>query len=382
MKWSNIKTTIFKELRGIFRDKKSLITLVMLPFIIPFYILLMGFMFDSMEDSNYVIGTNYELSNTEKTIVKEVGELDFTYYKKTKEELDKAYENNEIDAYVIKDDKTYTIYTDLSSNSGTMIFSYVSAYLNAYNENLANNYVISQDIDPDKVFKNIIVESKTLGEEGKDFMLMTLLSISITYILMIIVVSTSTVATDATAGEKERGTLETLLTFPIKSSEIITGKYIAIALCGIFLGIAALILLVPSLLIGKLLFVAFEEFNIDFSAFSILMTIFIIIISSLLSAGISMALAGNTKTYKEAQSALQGLSFISIIPMFVEFLDIDSQALDLIPLANCGIALNRVLTGDFTVISLLIMLISTIVYTAIIIIYISKQYKSEKTLFG
>ncbi len=381
MKWSNIKTTICKELRGIFRDKKSLITLIMLPFIIPFYVLLMGFMFDVMEDSNYIIGANYEISNTEKAIINEVGELDFKYYA-DKEALDKAYENDEIDGYVIKDDKTYTIYSDMSSNTGTMIYSYVNAYLTAYNENIANNYVISQDIDPDKVFKNIIVESETLGEEGKDALLMMLLSISITYILMIIVISTSTVATDATAGEKERGTLETLLTFPIKSSEIITGKYIAIALCGMILGIAALVLLVPSLAIGKLLFVSFEDFNTNLSAFSIMMTIFIIVISSLLSAGIAMALAGNTKTYKEAQSALQGLSFISMIPMFLELLNIDNQVFDLIPLANCGLALNRVLTGDFTTTSLLTMLVSTIIYTTAIILYISKQYKSEKTLFG
>ena len=148
------------------------------------------------------------------------------------------------------------------------------------------------------------------------------------------------------------------------------------------LGIAALVLLVPSLTIGKLLFVSFEDFNTNLSAFSIMMTIFIIVISSLLSAGIAMALAGNTKTYKEAQSALQGLSFISMIPMFLELLNIDNQVFDLIPLANCGLALNRVLTGDFTTTSLLTMLVSTIIYTTAIILYISKQYKSEKTLFG
>ena len=381
MKWSNIKTTIFKELRGISRDKKSLVTLLALPFIIPFYIFLMGFMFDAMEDSNYLIGANYEISNTEKTIINEIGELDFEYYK-DKDALEEAYQNDEIDAYIIKNDKTYTIYSDMSSNSGAMIYSYVNAYLDAYNQNLANNYIVSQDIDPDKVFNNIKVESENLDKDDQDYLLMLLLSISITYILMIIVVGTSTVATDATAGEKERGTLETLLTFPIKSSEIITGKYLAIALCGMILGLVALILLVPTLSIGKSLFVAFEDFNTNFSAFSMLMTTFIIIISSLLSAGIAMALAGNTKSYKEAQSALQGLSFISMIPMVIEMLEIESKYLDLIPLANCGLALNRVLTGDFTITSLLTMLISTIIYTTIIIIYISKQYKSEKTLFG
>ena len=381
MKWSNIKTTIHKELRGVFRDRKSFLTLIALPFIIPFYILLMGYMFEIMEDSNYVIGANYEISNTEKTIINEIGELDFKYYKDEKA-LKEAYDNKLISAYVIKKDKTYTIYSDMSSNKGTMIYSYVSAYLTAYNQNLANNYIISQDIDPEKVFNNIKIESKTLGDEGKDVMLMMLIGISITYITMIIVISTSTVATDATAGEKERGTLETLLTFPIKSSEIITGKYLAISICGMILGLFALLLLIPTLSLGKVLFESFENFNTNFSAISIIMTVFIIIITSLLSSGIAMALAGNTKTYKEAQSALQGLSFISMIPMFIELLDMDSKYFDLIPLANCGLALNRVLTDDFTLTSLFVMLISTIIYTVIIIIYISKQYKSEKTLFG
>ncbi len=381
MKWSNIKTTIKKELRGIFRDKKSLQTLLLLPLIIPFYIFLMGVLYSGLEKSNYIIGTNYEINNTEKTIIKEIGELELTNYS-TEEKLKQAYENDEIDGYIVKNDKVYTIYTDMSSNKGNMIFSYLNAYLTSYNQYLANNYIISQDIDPDVVFGSIEIKNETLGEEGQDIVLMMLLSISITYILMIIVVSTSTVATDATAGEKERGTLETLLTFPIKSSEIITGKYLAITLCGIFLGLAALVLLVPTLSIGKLIFEIFNDFSTNFSFLSIVMTIFIIIIASFLSAGICMALAGNTKSYKEAQSALQSLTFLSMIPMVIEMLDIHVAFLDLIPLANCGLALNRVLTNDFTLSSLLTMLISTIVYTVIIIMYISKQYKSEKTLFG
>ena len=381
MKWSNIKTTIKKELRGIFRDKNSFKTLIFLPFIIPFYILLMGFMFEVLEDSNYVIGANYEINEVEKTIINEIGELEFKYYENS-DDLGFAYENGNINAYIIKEDNKYTIYSDLSTNSGTMIFSYLSAYLNGYNQYLANNNIINQGLDPNEIFNNLTVESVTLGEEGQDITLVMLLSISITYILMIIVISTSTVATDATAGEKERGTLETLLTFPIKSSEIITGKYLSISLCGIFLGLFALLLLVPSLLIGKSIYASFADFDTNFSLISILLTVFIIIISSLLSAGVCMALAGKTKTYKEAQSKLQILSFVSIVPMFVQLVDVKSDILDYIPLVNCGLALNKVLTNTFTINSLIIMLVTTIIYTVLIIIYISKQYKSEETLFG
>ena len=43
---------------------------------------------------------------------------------------------------------------------------------------------------------------------------------------MAITVSATYPSTDSTAGEKERGTLETLLTFPIRSKDIIVGKFL------------------------------------------------------------------------------------------------------------------------------------------------------------
>ncbi len=382
MKWNNIKTTIIKEIRGIFRDKKTMKTLCILPLIIPFYIFLMGFIYDNIGGGNHIIGINYELSNTEKTIINEVDtELQFKTYKNS-DELKKAYENEEIDAYIVKNDKEYTIYTDDSSSSGSYLAMGLSAYLESYNNYLGNNYLISQDIDTEDVYKNVVIKLETLAEDNKDYFLVTLLSLSISYILMIITQSTATVATDSTAGEKERGTLETLLTFPIKSSEIITGKYLAISLFGIFFGIVSLILVVPSLSLAKVMFDMFEDINTNFSFISIVLSIIVVFIASFLSSGICMALAGNAKTYKEAQSALQFITFFSILPMFSELMELDSEYFSLIPLANCGFALNSILIGNSDLKSLLFMILSSIVYIVLIIYFISKQYKSEKTLFS
>ena len=63
MKLNNIKITLFKELRGIFRDKKTIQKLILYPLIIPIFIIMFGFLFDIMSTNNYVIGTNYKLSN-------------------------------------------------------------------------------------------------------------------------------------------------------------------------------------------------------------------------------------------------------------------------------------------------------------------------------
>jgi sodium transport system permease protein len=381
MKWSNIKTTIFKELRGIVRDKKSMSTIIYLPLIIPIFILLMGFMFDVLSNSNYTIGVNYELTNEEKEIVKNVGE-DLKFKKIDNiDKMKEAYEKKDINAYIIKEDNKYTIYTDKSGNSGEIISMMLGNYLDSYNKYLANQYLTGEGIDLNKVYNNITVEEENLGNDNTNTMVAVLLSMAVTYILMIVVQSCGVVATDATAGEKERGTLETILTFPVKSTEFITGKYLAVTIFGVILGLISLAVTFPSIYVGKMLFESFKDITVNISVISILLLIFIIMISSFLTAGVSMALAGKSKTFKEAQSSLQALSFLPMIPYFAKFLEVDTTIFNLVPIANCGLALNDIIMDSVNVNSLLIIICTTIVYTVLIILFVSKQYKSEKTLF-
>ena len=380
MKWSNIKTTIFKELRGILRDKKALKTVLYLPLIIPAFIVLFGILFDTMEKTSYDIGVNYELTTEEKEIIKSIGELQFHKYE-NENELKEAYDNKEISSYIIKNNNEYTIYSDISNNSGSMIDMYLNNYLQEYNHVLSTKYLIDNNINPDLVYNNITISSENLGKEGMDPLVATLLNLVVTYVLMVVILSCGVIATDATAGEKERGTLETILTFPIKSKELITGKYLAVSIFGIIFGLVSLLLAVPTLYISKGIFESYKDLSINIEPLSMIILVFIIIVASLLVAGVSMALGGKSKTFKEAQSSLQVLSFLPLIPYFLEMMEIDTTIFSLIPIANCGIALNDIIMNNINITSLLIIIVSTIVYTVLIIIYVSKQYKSEKTLF-
>ena len=203
MDWDNIKITIFKELRGIVRDKKSFHKLLLLPILIPFIIFLFGFLSDFMENSNYIVGINYELSKEEKEILKKYENIDFISYK-TVSELKKEYEDKNIAGYIIKTENNYIIYSDKSTNSGSMIEYYASSYLEEYSRILANEYLINKNIDPNEVFNNIVYSTETLAEEDTDSMFIVLLSLPITYVLMIVVMACVTVSTDATSGEKEK----------------------------------------------------------------------------------------------------------------------------------------------------------------------------------
>ena len=383
MKWNNIKITIFKEIRGVVRDKKALSQVIYMPLMIPLFILLMGFMFDMMQKTDYEVGVNYEVSTTENVIINEIGELKMVKYD-SKEAMEKAYEEKEISGYIVKDEDTatYTIYADSTGNSGQMITMYLTSYLEAYNKSLATDYLNSQDIDTAKVYNIVNIKTENLGDENANSLFTILLSMSVTFIVMIIVLAAGVVATDATAGEKERGTLETILTFPIKSKELITGKYLAIAFCGMVLGFISLIITFPSIYIGKMLFTTFETLNINITIGKVLLLILLIVITALLTAGVSMALTGKSKSYKEAQSSLQFLSFLTMLPYFLEILEIDSSFFYVVPIANCGMALNDIIMNKINVSSMLVIIISTIIYTVIMIIFISKQYKSEKTLFS
>ena len=381
MKWNNIKTTIFKELRGIIRDKKSLQKLILYPLLIPAIILLFGFMFDGMNKTNYVIGTNYKLTETEEKIIKDMDNITIKSYK-NKKELEKAYDKKNITGYIIKDNNTYTIYTNTSQNSGEMVETMANSYLESYNKELGNEYILENNLNPDKAFNTLTIKKESLTSDDSNILTNIIYSLVISYLIMIVVLVSTVVVIDATSGEKERGTLETILTFPVKSSELVFGKYIATALLGFGVGLLSYLLSIPTILIGKQLFKSYEELVFNTNIESILLIISIIFLSALLSAGVCMALSGKAKTYKEAQSSLQIVSFLPLIPYFLKMMEVESNIVNFIPIANCGALLNDIVINKINYQSLLVIIATTLVYTVAILIYISKQYSKEETLFS
>lgn len=378
---NNVFITVKKELRGIFRDKKYLSIIFLMPLIIPAFIIFMGFIYDGMTSSNYTIGTNYELNNNELAIINEIGEDTEYIPSKSKEELEKLYSDGKIDAYIIKEAETYYVYTDTSSETGMMVTSVISSYLQGYNNYLANNYLIGEDIEPEKVFNIVKIEIKDLAKEGSDYFTNFLINFALTYLVMIVSVTAMNTTTDIIAGEKERGTFETLLTFPIKSTEIIGGKFLAIVIACIISSIIGITFSIPAFWIVKNYTDMFKEMQFNLGFINILLSILVLILTSCLSAGICIALTGKAKSFKEAQSSQSIISFLSMIPVFAGLLELSNFIIYLIPITNCGMILNEIFLGDINYLNLLVVILSTIIYTVVILFYISKQYKSEKTLF-
>lgn len=380
MNWNSIKTTIKKELRAITRDKKSLRILIASPFIIPLLLLLMGLYYNTMTETTYKVGVDYTLTSEELAIVKETPNLEIVSYT-TKEEMADSYENGNISSYISKSGKTYTIYYDNGSTNSQMASEFASTYLKQYNQIIANKYIIQNGLDLNRVYNNIEIKEEQLNDEGENFFINMLLGMLLPYVLMIALTGAATIATDSTAGEKERGTLETLLTFPVSSTEIITGKYLATTIVAFASGLFAFVLALVSMSMVPHLFSMFADVTPNFALGIIILAIFIILISSMLSAGLSIAISGTTKSFKEAQTALQPLSFFTMIPMFLSMFEVKGWVLSIIPLVNTGTLLNNIFFDNINYLELSLMFISTIIYIMIIILFISKQYKKESTLF-
>ncbi len=381
MKFNNIKITIFKELRGIIRDRKSLQKLILYPLMIPLVILLFGLLFDSVNESTYKVGINYALTTEEQEIIKKLDNISMKQYN-NKRSLEKAYNQGKISGYIIKDDNTYKIYADTSQNSGEIVISMTNVYLDSYNQILGKTYLIKNNIDPNKVFNSIIIQEHTLTKDESNVMTNIVFSMIMTYLIMIVIMVCVVVVTDATSGEKERGTLETILTFPIRTSELVLGKYLATSILSFIIGLIAYLSSIPTFFIGKEFFTSYKDITFNTNINTVLLVIFVILLTSLLSSGVCMALAGKAKTYKEAQSSLQFITILPMIPYFLRFMEIDNYIFNLIPIANCGGALNDIVANTINGKTLLTIIVTTIIYTIIILMYISKQYQKEETLFS
>lgn len=382
MNKNSIIITIKKELRSILRDKKTLITLLVFPILIPLMIFLYSYIYDNQtQEETYNIAINYKPNTTEKSILDEC-HLKPKHYK-TLKEMKEAYKNGEVSGYIDydKDKKTYTVYTNEDAEDGMYIANYTTAYLDAYNNHLAKLYLTGEDIDVDKAYNNFKYKIKDL--EGENFILEIIFSIAFTYIIMSIVLASTNMATSATAVEKENGTLETILTFPVKPSELITGKYLATVITGIIASLIGLILTIGSLSIASSYFEIFKTISFSINIETIIIGIITCLSASLFIAGLSIAITSFAKTYKEAQSSSQVLSILTIIPMMISLIGIKINTIYyLIPIANYVQLLMDIFSKNFNYLNILIVLLSSIIYVIIVITYIIKQYKSEKVLFG
>lgn len=375
----NIWITIKKELRTIFRDKKTFIMLFVTPFIIPAMVSLYGVIFEKTDETEtYSVGINFEVNEIEENILNEL-HIETKKYD-TLSTLEEEYQDKNIAAYVTKENDKYIIYVDDSTTSGMVISEYLQSYLEQYSTYLTNQYLLEQEVDLEEAYHHFDVEKVALNQN--DYALVIILNVIIMYVIMSICIAANNMSMQTSATEKENGTLETILTFPIKKRELIVGKYLATVIVSFLAALVSIFLLVSSLYYASSHIEIFKMMSISFGLKAIISSVLVAFCASLFIAGAALALTATAKTYKEAQSQVSLLNMVTLVPMFVTMTGVSiTHLFYAIPICNFVQLLMDIFTNNVEILHLLIVLGTTFIYCIVVVTYVLKAYNSEKILF-
>jgi sodium transport system permease protein len=201
---------------------------------------------------------------------------------------------------------------------------------------------------------------------------------------MLMIGATFYPAIDFTAGEKERGTLQTLLTAPVTPLALCTGKYLAItvlALASAFSNLAAMGLVAVSMPWPQELE---SELSFDLGPGVWLGLLGCLLLLGMTFGGLVMAVAVTAKGFKDAQHYLTPVTLVGVFPLMVAA--VPGSELGpvgaAIPLYNLALAMRGLLTGDIQAGLLVIVLASSLVWVALALILAARMFGHEAVLLG
>ena len=191
-------------------------------------------------------------------------------------------------------------------------------------------------------------------------------------------------ATDLAAGERERGTLETLFTIPAGRLQIFFAKFLVVVTSGFVSGAVTL----GSMYLGlRLMDKGLGELNKAIS--SLLEPVMILAVLGLIRpltvffAAIAMTISVYAKSFKEAQSLMAPLIMVSIMPLAVSMvpgMELSAKTA-MVPILNVSLAIKAII-GDSAEFLHLVMVYGSLIAISLVGIYLcSFMFKREAAVF-
>jgi sodium transport system permease protein len=202
-------------------------------------------------------------------------------------------------------------------------------------------------------------------------------------IVMFLFSGAMSIGPDSIAGEKERGTIATLLVTPVKRFEIAVGKVMSLSVISLMSAASSFVGIIFGLnnLMGSEAELSADIYGIN----EYLMIILTLFATVLVIVGIISVVSTYARTIKEASMLILPFYFISIIigvtSMFSGEAATDT-VLYLIPIYSSVNILISILTFEVVPVQLLIMVGSNIVYVSILIYIMNRLFQSEKVMFS
>ncbi len=395
MNLKKIRIIYLKEMKDTLRDRRTLISMLLVPiFLFPVLIfgmtsLTMKMAKKTAERVSPIAVIGEEEAPVLFSLLKEnrsftiVSQEDFRLALKEKEiaaaiEFSKGFEEK-INA---GESAQAQIYYDAAEIRSDMTSDKLVNILDAYQESVVTQRLKIKNVDK-SLLHPVEIQKENLAPKEK--MGGYFLSMFLPYLIMIMALTGAMYpAIDLTAGEKERGTMETLLVSPATRAEITSGKLLAVFTASLITAMVSTASMVISAGSG---FGRFEKMgeNAIFSInpLSILILLILMIPYCCLASSVLLSLALFAKSYKEAQSYISPLLIIIILPAMGSFLPgLElSVGMAFIPVINISLTLKEVLLGTYSWGYIGLIFLSTVLYAGLAIFITQRLFKKEQVLF-
>lgn len=398
MRIKMVKAIFKKEMIDILRDKKTLFMGIVLPLIL--YPIIMVIMTQVMSlsmnsASQREINIAFENKPSEELVSmienysdEDTSRINIVYSDDYKKDL----EDGSIDAYIgskmDNSSENYEVYINSSKENASSVKVLLDEIFTSYKDSKVKNKLEQSGLKVEETLEP--VEFDTVDVAGNEEIAGYFLGQVLPVILMMgVLLGAIYPAIDSMAGEKERGTLETLFTLPISNLELVMGKYIAVSFCAIVTSIFNIIsilltlsyLLVSSQMSGVMLI---ENFKFSQLVAPMLITLICVCLFAMVIAAVSMCVCSLAKSFKDAQNYITPVMFLVLIPSYASIIPtmVLNRTTAIIPVVNISLLIKSVLSfeGNLGLISLVF--ISNLAFVILAVFLLSKMFNSEEILFG
>ena len=268
------------------------------------------------------------------------------------------------------------IYYNSANNASSRVYHILETSLTAYEDQLSNRFDINRADS----------EGAAFDKARSDEMLGSILSKLIPMlILMLLFSGVMAIAPSAIAGEKERGTIATLLVTPLRRNELALGKVVSLSCIALLSGISSFIGIVLSLPKMIPTDAAGVELGLNFTSSDYVVLLLIIFATVLIMASSVSILSALAKDVKNAGTMITPfmlvVMFCGLTPMFQNGAP-ESLTAYLIPFYNSIQAMTSVFAHEMKWMPVIVTLAANVVYTGIAVWVLTRMFNSEKVMFS
>ena len=191
-------------------------------------------------------------------------------------------------------------------------------------------------------------------------------------------------AIDLTAGERERGTLETLMVAPVPTVDLIAGKFVVVTLVGLLSALLNLISMGGTIYLGGVGSILTHGAALQLPLGALPWIFLLLVPLAVMFAAMLLAVCSFARSFKEAQNYIVPVMMAALIPGVVGILPgtrLEGPVL-IMPVANIAVLTRELLLGKVDYSAIIIVVLTTSLYAGAAVAVAAKLFGQEAVLFA